>query len=241
MDRPKSRSPAITEARPSSAFPQKHPATSPNVVQLAKVGQIHAILFDKEWYPGRLPAHLGSGGSGGDAASRKRQSRGLRSPRGCEPFCRGRPAFPAGRSPLIAEPTSVFGVRWATALGRPASAEFFAEIDQLLCDATTEHLAAIGDPKTLLSCLADRGYRLGMITNDAESTARAHARTLGVDKYLEFVAGYDSSLAPNRTPDRSSHSRRPFGVPAFQKPPSSAIRFLTLPPPALRALSPSVS
>ena len=147
MDRPKSRSPAITEARPSSAFPQKHPATSPNVVQLAKVGRIDAILFDKDgtlvdfqrtWGPAvrAVMQHLASG-------NRAAYDRLVAASRFVEADQRFLPDFP-----LIAEPTSVFGVRWATALGRPASAEFFAEIDQLLCDATTQHLAAIGDPKT---------------------------------------------------------------------------------------------
>jgi phosphoglycolate phosphatase len=97
-------------------------------------------------------------------------------------------------SPLIGQPTYVFGARWAQALGRPPSAEFFAEIDRLLCDATTSHLAAIGSPKTVLSDLARRGYRIGMCTNDPEITARAHARKLGLGEILEFIAGYDSGF-----------------------------------------------
>ena len=116
-------------------------------------------------------------------------------------------------SPLIAEPTGVYGALWAAALGRPANAEFFAEIDQLLCDATTRHLAAIGDPKTLLTLLAARGYRLGMITNDAEITARAHARKLGLDKYLEFVAGYDSGFGAKPDPGPVLAFAQAVGVP----------------------------
>jgi phosphoglycolate phosphatase len=97
-------------------------------------------------------------------------------------------------SPLIAEPTSVFGALWAKALRRPATAEFLVEIDRLLWDATTRHLVAIGDPRALLAVLAARGYRLGMVTNDAEFTARAHLRKLGLDGVLAFVAGYDSGF-----------------------------------------------
>ncbi|MDO8396286.1 MAG: HAD family hydrolase [Bradyrhizobium sp.] len=97
-------------------------------------------------------------------------------------------------SPLIAEPTGVYGALWAAALGRPASAAFLAEIDRLLGDATTRHLAAIGDPRALLTGLAARGYRLGLLTNDAEMTARAHLRKLKLDNVLEFVAGYDSGF-----------------------------------------------
>jgi phosphoglycolate phosphatase len=103
-------------------------------------------------------------------------------------------------SPLIDEPTSDFAVQWAGILRRPADSAFFAEIDRLLCEATTAHLAAIGDPKTILGELAGRGYRLGLITNDAEATARAHARKLGFDHLLAFVAGYDSGFGAKPAP-----------------------------------------
>lgn len=103
-------------------------------------------------------------------------------------------------SALIAEPTHVFGGLWAAALGRSATAAFFTEIDQLLCNAATAHLTAIGDPKTLLSDLDARGYRLGMITNDAEANARAHAHKLGLDHVFEFIAGYDSGFGTKPEP-----------------------------------------
>ena len=56
--------------------------------------------------------------------------------------------------------------------------------------------------QTALPKLAGQGYRLGLITNDAEATARAHARMLGLDHVLEFVAEYDSGLGakPERGP-----------------------------------------
>ena len=97
-------------------------------------------------------------------------------------------------SPLIDQPTSVLAARWAKLLGRPADAAFLAEINRLLCEATTVYLAAIGDPKAVLGELAARGYGLGMITNDAEATARVHARKLGFEHMLAFVAGYDSGF-----------------------------------------------
>jgi phosphoglycolate phosphatase len=102
---------------------------------------------------------------------------------------------------LIREPTHVYGVLWAAALERPANAEFFAEIDRLFLDATTANLAPIGDPKSMLAGLAARGYRLGMITNDAEIPARAHARKLGLDPYFEFIAGYNSGYGAKPDPE----------------------------------------
>lgn len=199
MDRPKAQSPAITESRPNSAFPGKHPATPSNMAHLGKVGPIRAILFDKDgtlvdfqrtWGPATREVMQRL--AGGNRAAYERLVAASR-------FIEAEQRF-LPDSPLIAEPTSVYGALWATALGRSANAAFFAEIDQLLCDATTQHLAAIGDPKTLLTFLAGRGYRLGMITNDAEITARAHARKLGLDEFLEFVAGYDSGFGAKPDP-----------------------------------------
>jgi phosphoglycolate phosphatase len=97
-------------------------------------------------------------------------------------------------SPLIEESTDVFAARWAWVLGRGADARFFGEIDRLLCEATTAHLAPIGDPAAVFGKLVNRGYRLGVITNDAEATGRAHAHKLGLDHMLAFVAGYDSGF-----------------------------------------------
>jgi phosphoglycolate phosphatase len=164
-----------------------------------KIGPIRAILFDKD---GTLvdfqrtfgPAvravmqHL----AGGDRAAYDRLVAASRFVEADQRFLPD--------SPLIAEPASVYGALWATALGQPANAAFLAGIDRLLCDATTRHLAAIGDPKTLLTSLAARGYRLGMMTNDAEITARAHARKLGLDEVLGFVAGYDSGFGAKPDP-----------------------------------------
>jgi phosphoglycolate phosphatase len=103
-------------------------------------------------------------------------------------------------SPLIDEPTSVFAARWAALLGWPADSSFFKDIDDRLCEATTAHLAPIGDPKAVLKELAGRGYHLGLITNDAEATALAHVRKLGLDGILAFVAGYDSGFGAKPAP-----------------------------------------
>ncbi len=103
-------------------------------------------------------------------------------------------------SPLIGEPTSVFARPWAALLHQPADTAFFARIDALLCPATVAHLAPIGDPKSILQALATRGYRLGLITNDAEATARAHLRKLGLAGVVEFVSGYDSVFGAKPEP-----------------------------------------
>ena len=159
---------------------------------------IRAILFDKDgtlvefdrtWGPAVqvVLRHL----AGGDAALYRK----LSAESGLVDGAHFRP-----NSPLVDEPTSVFAARWARLLGRPADPAFFGEIDRRLCEATTAHLAAIGDPKAVMSDLAGRGYQLGLITNDAEATARAHVRKLGLDHLLAFVAGYDSGFGAKPAP-----------------------------------------
>jgi phosphoglycolate phosphatase len=180
-----------------------------------KIGPIRAILFDKD---GTLVDFQRSFGpavhevmqhlAGGDRAAYHRLvavSRFVETDRHFLPD-----------SPLIAEPTSVYGALWAAALGRPANAAFFAEIDRLLCDATTRHLAAIGDPRALLTSLAADGYCLGVITNDAEITARAHLRKLGLDGILAFVAGYDSGFGAKPDPGPVLAFVRAVGVPVSE-------------------------
>ncbi|MDO9560569.1 MAG: HAD-IA family hydrolase, partial [Bradyrhizobium sp.] len=67
--------------------------------------------------------------------------------------------------------------------------------------------------KALLEVLAARGYRLGLLTNDAEMTARAHLRKLGLDEVMEFVAGYDSGFGAKPDPGPVLAFARAVGVP----------------------------
>jgi phosphoglycolate phosphatase len=180
-------------------------------MQARKVPPIRAILFDKDgtlvdfdrtWGPAvqAVLRHL----AGGDADL----YRTLSAESGLVDGSHFRPD-----SPLIDEPTSVFAARWATLLGRSADPAFFGEIDRLLCEATTAHLAVIDDPKAVMSELAGRGYRLGLITNDAEATARAHVRKLGLDYLLAFVAGYDSGFGVKPAPGSVLAFATAVGVP----------------------------
>jgi len=185
------------------------------MTSLADAAPIRAILFDKD---GTLVDFQRSFGpavhevmlhlAGGDRAAYHRLAEVSR-------FVEADRRFMPD-SPLIAEPTGVYGALWAAALGRPANAAFFAEIDRLLGDATTRHLAAIGDPRALLTILAARGYRLGLLTNDAEMTARAHLRKLGLDDVLEFVAGYDSGFGAKPDAGPVVAFARAVGVPVSE-------------------------
>jgi len=96
--------------------------------------------------------------------------------------------------PVISEATSVYGRMWAELLGRAYADDFAREIDHLFLETTLTHLHPIGDPRAALSELKQRGYWLGIMTNDAEANTRAQLRRLDIHGLVAFVAGYDSGF-----------------------------------------------
>jgi phosphoglycolate phosphatase len=104
-------------------------------------------------------------------------------------------------SPVVIETTYGYGKLWAQALGIPVTPEFVARIDELYFQETLDHLTAMGDVKALLSGLRGRGYRLGLMTNDADANTRAQLRQLGIEALLEFVAAYDSGYGHKPDPE----------------------------------------
>ena len=96
--------------------------------------------------------------------------------------------------PVISEATDVYGKVWAEVLGRSYTPEFGLEIDRLFLETTLEHLHPIGDPRAVLAALREQGYRLGIMTNDAQANTRVQMQRLGIAGLVEFVAGYDSGF-----------------------------------------------
>ncbi len=52
----------------------------------------------------------------------------------------------------------------------------------------------------LMQALAARQLKLGVMTNDAESSARAHLRAAGVEEMFDFIAGFDSGFGEKPDP-----------------------------------------
>jgi phosphoglycolate phosphatase len=104
-------------------------------------------------------------------------------------------------SPVVIETTYGYGKLWAQALGVPVTPEFIAHIDALFFGETLDHLTTIGDVRALLGQLRVRGYRLGLMTNDADANTRAQLKQLGLEQLLEFVAAYDSGYGHKPDPD----------------------------------------
>lgn len=103
-------------------------------------------------------------------------------------------------SPLVGGSSAEYGPLWAEALGRPAGAELYGEMDELFRFWGLESLAPICEPAALLTGLKDRGLKLGIATNDAESSARAQADAMGLTILLDFLAGYDSGFGSKPGP-----------------------------------------
>jgi phosphoglycolate phosphatase len=95
-------------------------------------------------------------------------------------------------SPLIAGSSADYGPLWAEALGEVSCPAFFARMDQAFTEEATARLVPLGEPAPILAALKHDGYILGIVTNDAEASARAHCDSLRLTPYLDDVFGYDS-------------------------------------------------
>ncbi|MFG1348217.1 HAD family hydrolase [Xanthobacter autotrophicus] len=103
-------------------------------------------------------------------------------------------------SPLVSGSSAHYGPLWAQALGRPATADFLAEIDHLFAREGLAFLTPIGRPQATLSHLRSAGFSLGIVTNDAEDSARRQAEALGILPLLAAVHGYDSGFGSKPGP-----------------------------------------
>src|SRR5262249_24765001 len=77
---------------------------------------------------------------------------------------------------------------------QPLNLAFLQRIDALFLQETLRHLHPVGDPAAVMRTLRARGYPLGVVTNDAEASARQHLQRFGVDGLVTFVSGYDSGF-----------------------------------------------
>lgn len=96
------------------------------------------------------------------------------------------------QSLLVSAGTDVYGRDWARVLGRPATPEFFADIDAHFAEAVLKTLAPIAQAGPALARLHQRAMPMGLATNDAEFNARQQMDALGFSRFMPFIAGYDS-------------------------------------------------
>lgn len=140
------------------------------------------VDFDRTWGAAAFPVMWRM--SGGDDASLRRLADAMHYDLDLRRF---RPT-----SPLIGGSPAEILAAWGGALGRLDDATLLAELNALFAAETLASLMPIGDPIVVLDALRDRGFALGLATNDSEASARAQLAALGLDGHMSFVAGYDS-------------------------------------------------
>ena len=88
------------------------------------------------------------------------------------------------------------------ALAEPLPGKTAEEIaDYLAHSAATAPLVPATDLTQMCKALTDHGVTLGVMTNDAEHSARAHLTSAGILEQFAFVAGYDSGHGAKPDPD----------------------------------------
>lgn len=95
-------------------------------------------------------------------------------------------------SPFIAGAWLPIIEAWGEALDRSRDPGLGPELNDLFAAATLATLTPVGDPVAVLDALRRQGLALGVATNDGEVSARAQLAALGLDRHMDFVAGYDS-------------------------------------------------
>lgn len=103
-------------------------------------------------------------------------------------------------SPLVAGSSAHYGPLWAAALGRAPGPALYGEMDELFRVHGLRTLSPIGDPAAIARALIERGYRLGIATNDSEASARSQAEALGLAGLMDHIIGYDSGHGPKPHP-----------------------------------------
>lgn len=95
-------------------------------------------------------------------------------------------------SPFIAQSSADFAVLWADVLCVAPTPAFHARMDQLFNAAALANAKPIGEPSLVFGALRQAGFKLGIVTNDTEESARAQCTKLGLLTYFDAVIGYDS-------------------------------------------------
>lgn len=100
-------------------------------------------------------------------------------------------------SPAIAGTNAEVAILLASELPDKSEEEVLLDLNRL---AISVPLAEAAPLVPLLSDLAGRGMRLGLATNDAEESARAHLHATGALPLFDQVFGYDSGFGAKPDP-----------------------------------------
>ena len=102
------------------------------------------------------------------------------------------------RSPIIA------GTNWEAAelIAAVLPGTNVSQLEAYLAEAASKApLAPVVPLRPFLGTLRARGIRLGVMTNDSDSSARSHLGSAGVLDHFDFVAGFDSGYGSKPSPE----------------------------------------
>jgi phosphoglycolate phosphatase len=102
-------------------------------------------------------------------------------------------------SEIVAGAIDVLAPIWAKALGRSDHDGVARDIDRLFRASAPDYIVPLGNPAGLMKALVDKGFKLGIATNDSEAAALQQAEIMGLIPHLDFIVGYDSGHG--RKPD----------------------------------------
>jgi len=83
--------------------------------------------------------------------------------------------------------------------------EYRAEVKRLAQQMTHGHVMAKGDVETPLRRLAAAGFRIAMLTNDSEGSARRNMAELGIEDLFDPIIGVDSGHGSKPEPHGLLH------------------------------------
>lgn len=172
---------------------------------------ISAILFDKDGTLFDFQATWGNWAAGfltrlaaGDAAL----AEALADAVGFDPAAR---SFAPGSVAIAGTPGEVADALLPYLPDDPVRSDLIARLDAEAAEAPLAEAVPLGP---YLAGLARQGYRLGVVTNDAEAPARAHLRATGVLEAFDFVAGYDSGFGAKPGPGQLQAACLHLGIEA---------------------------
>lgn len=117
---------------------------------------------------------------------------------------------------VIAGCAADIGALWAPILDLRDGPDFHQQIDRLferLCQDTVSLFPTV---LPLLGRLRDMNLKTGIATNDAQANAIAQAGVAGIDRHMDFIAGYDSGHGAKPGPGMIDAFARHCGVPAHR-------------------------
>ena len=83
--------------------------------------------------------------------------------------------------------------------------EYRSEVRRMAQEMTHGSVVAKGDVETPLRRLAAAGFRIAMLTNDSESSARRNMAELGIEDLFDPIIGVDSGHGPKPEPHGLLH------------------------------------